>query len=376
METATKVEAPAKSESVAPSTSSSSGKRKFVQDLLECPICFETPRLGPLHNCCNGHFVCESCWEKITECPVCRSKKEKFRNLFAEKILEDEIRGKVLPCAYSRNGCKAEFELERVLDHESVCIYRKVICPAKLRGACNWTGNIQEILRHVNQEKCVQVLESYLCVHVETPTEWPFPLQILKMDETSQTFISVMGDYNDRNSSVFETVRTQTHWKPVFLLNQIFHKHYAYLVTYRTTSGEWIAYVRTFLGARLIPLWTYKLTLRRARAKLLIGAKKAEETKDADVDADPHRLGGIYYGPEYSFQGEMVGSEVTEERVLESGAHLRLKDAQVRQLAIGATLFEFEVELKLRRQTKVEVKSAASNDVNGPQCALKIQKIE
>ena len=57
---------------------------------LECPVCFLTPKAGPLYQCKNGHIVCSVCNEKIKECPQCRVKlpKSRIRNLFAEQQLE------------------------------------------------------------------------------------------------------------------------------------------------------------------------------------------------------------------------------------------------------------------------------------------------
>ena len=64
-----------------------------VSDLrrsLECPVCLETPKAGPLYQCENGHILCSVCIEKVQECPQCRAKlpATRIRNIFAEQQLE------------------------------------------------------------------------------------------------------------------------------------------------------------------------------------------------------------------------------------------------------------------------------------------------
>ena len=57
---------------------------------LECPVCWEIPKTGPLYQCENGHFLCSACNGKVNLCPVCRVNlpKVRIRNLFAEKQLQ------------------------------------------------------------------------------------------------------------------------------------------------------------------------------------------------------------------------------------------------------------------------------------------------
>ena len=55
---------------------------------LECPVCFHTPKAGPIYQCENGHTLCSECNGKVKKlCPVCRVKlpKDRIRNLYAEK---------------------------------------------------------------------------------------------------------------------------------------------------------------------------------------------------------------------------------------------------------------------------------------------------
>ena len=62
----------------------------ILKRALECPVCFETPKVGPLYQCKNGHILCSGCIEKVRECPQCRAKlpATKIRCLLGEQQLE------------------------------------------------------------------------------------------------------------------------------------------------------------------------------------------------------------------------------------------------------------------------------------------------
>ena len=47
-------------------------EKKKIDDMkkqIECPVCHEVPRTGPIFACPNGHLVCEKC--KRESCPTC-----------------------------------------------------------------------------------------------------------------------------------------------------------------------------------------------------------------------------------------------------------------------------------------------------------------
>ena len=62
----------------------------ILKRALECPVCFETPKVGPLYQCQNGHILCSGCIEKVQVCPQCRVRlpETRIRNIFAEQQLE------------------------------------------------------------------------------------------------------------------------------------------------------------------------------------------------------------------------------------------------------------------------------------------------
>ena len=55
---------------------------------LECPVCFNLPRPGPIYGCRNGHHVCQKCQKSIKNCPICRDPDVKCRQIILEKMLK------------------------------------------------------------------------------------------------------------------------------------------------------------------------------------------------------------------------------------------------------------------------------------------------
>jgi uncharacterized Fe-S cluster-containing protein len=71
----------------------SSEFKKYVKDLLQCPVCIESIKTTPIHQCANGHVICKDCIPKLNNCPICRNDSTLSRNLMIEQIIEkfDEI---------------------------------------------------------------------------------------------------------------------------------------------------------------------------------------------------------------------------------------------------------------------------------------------
>ena len=44
----------------------------ILRKQVQCPVCLDVPRKGPIFACPNGHIVCQSC--KRGKCPICRVK--------------------------------------------------------------------------------------------------------------------------------------------------------------------------------------------------------------------------------------------------------------------------------------------------------------
>eukprot|EP00092_Neocalanus_flemingeri_P016316 GFUD01017661.1.p1 GENE.GFUD01017661.1~~GFUD01017661.1.p1 ORF type:complete len:368 (-),score=75.11 GFUD01017661.1:52-1155(-) len=92
-----------------------------LKDKIECPVCLDIPRSGPVPVCPNGHLVCKKC--KKDSCPTCRCVMGSGKSLLATTILENVEHD----CKFE--DCNKQFALKDIEEHEKVCPYRIVSCP-------------------------------------------------------------------------------------------------------------------------------------------------------------------------------------------------------------------------------------------------------
>ncbi|GBP68119.1 E3 ubiquitin-protein ligase sina, partial [Eumeta japonica] len=57
-----------------------------LDDLLQCPVCYEIPT-GQILQCNEGHHVCGRCKARLDLCPVCRSLFFGTRNYALEELI-------------------------------------------------------------------------------------------------------------------------------------------------------------------------------------------------------------------------------------------------------------------------------------------------
>jgi len=101
-----------------------------LQNLMECPICFEIPKKAPIPCCRNGHLMCSSCLgnSEIRECPACKvamNANNHCLNTLANSILD------LIPhsCRFKIHGCQHEDLPTNMKAHEQNCKHREVKCP-------------------------------------------------------------------------------------------------------------------------------------------------------------------------------------------------------------------------------------------------------
>lgn len=96
-----------------------------LTSLFECPVCFDYV-LPPILQCQNGHLVCSSCRQKITNCPTCRvSISYNIRNLQMEKLAPTLL----FSCKYSSAGCTKSLPYNNKPEHEELCEFKPYVCP-------------------------------------------------------------------------------------------------------------------------------------------------------------------------------------------------------------------------------------------------------
>jgi len=147
-----------------------------VKDKLECPVCMEVPRSGPVPVCPNGHFVCCRC--KDETCPTCRVAMGGARSLLAATIIESVDHR----CKF--DDCVENFPIEELEKHEAVCWHRSVSCP---RVMCKEKVPLAKLSEHLLKTKkcCTQEVpikpisgwnQKTYSVGKETCLSWPVGL--------------------------------------------------------------------------------------------------------------------------------------------------------------------------------------------------------
>jgi len=113
-----------------------------LKEHMECPVCMEIPREGPIFSCPNGHLVCQKC--KVTTCPICRQAMGQHRSLLAVAVIEK------IHHDCKHNGCDEVFKLDNLCDHEKVCKHRSVSCPF---DSCDEKFALSKVLDHLKSSR-------------------------------------------------------------------------------------------------------------------------------------------------------------------------------------------------------------------------------
>ena len=193
-----------------------------IQDLLECPVCREFPRIKPLYTCTRGcRPLCGDCKPKLTfaVCPSCRDP-SLTPNLLLGKIADIAMENTEIKCMNRLSGCTTK-RLGKVISiHEERCSYREVGCPNKHGGSkkCHVRFPLCKLPQHHKSTDCIRVVGH------------------TKMKSTDE-FQSVVHDSSD-GLKAFES-RTDLHWKPVIFGNNHALQYLAYLTLTRVKTGIW-----------------------------------------------------------------------------------------------------------------------------------------
>ncbi|TRY75360.1 hypothetical protein TCAL_00586 [Tigriopus californicus] len=69
-----------------------------VEPEIECIVCVE-PMLGAIFQCCNGHCVCNTCFERMTHCAMCRVKLHRpgIRCRLLETLVQKIMKNPTIP---------------------------------------------------------------------------------------------------------------------------------------------------------------------------------------------------------------------------------------------------------------------------------------
>lgn len=107
---------------------------KGLVNLLECPICYETPRQTDktVGTCYFGHIVCKTCFNAMQgtrnlSCPQCRKHMYMSQNNYlVNGILSIIEQGQIFKCSY--DNCDYTGHARQMVQHEKICILRPIQC--------------------------------------------------------------------------------------------------------------------------------------------------------------------------------------------------------------------------------------------------------
>jgi len=120
------------------------GKVDNLKKMVECPICLEVPRKGPIFMCPNGHFLCKKC--RRENCPTCRAVMGDNKSILAVAVIENILHD----CKFV--GCEQKYPLDKIEVHERTCKHRIVSCPNYIR--CSEKVPLPKLLNHLLETNC------------------------------------------------------------------------------------------------------------------------------------------------------------------------------------------------------------------------------
>jgi len=112
---------------------------------------------SPIKMCENGHNICSSCKERLSDCPSCRGEFCKVRNIALETLAATAI----YPCKNREAGCGETFTTNDKDSHLAECLFQSRECPfRKLSGVdCAWTGTLSDVPCHIKVNTTVRPLK-------------------------------------------------------------------------------------------------------------------------------------------------------------------------------------------------------------------------
>ncbi|KAJ0260290.1 Seven-in-absentia protein [Hirschfeldia incana] len=111
-------------------------------DVTDCPICFH-PLTIPIFQCDNGHIICSTCCEKLSQkCATCS-----LPTLSRNRAMEQVVELLRVPCPNA--GCSKIVSCSETSAHVNLCPFTQRTCP--FRG-CDFTCSSKDLYKHAVDE--------------------------------------------------------------------------------------------------------------------------------------------------------------------------------------------------------------------------------
>jgi hypothetical protein len=112
----------------------------WLDALRHCGICEQAHRF-PYRQCDNGHIFCQTCFDRVQRCPVCRvDTATVHRNLVADAVSH----AAAIPLKCKWKGCDTLGHRQGRERHEAVCPLAQVRCTE-----CQAEGVLRDVLWHM-----------------------------------------------------------------------------------------------------------------------------------------------------------------------------------------------------------------------------------
>ena len=305
--------------------------RSELLKVLECSSCKKLPKQQQnIYGCSQGILLCQNCVDNAEKCSVCLKKDKVFEEpkdkAFREPIINEifpNVQKSHMQCRFEL--CKAELNITDLKDHESFCTHREVPCPSTHRGACMWNGPLSQLMRHMRENGCVQVVLDDSCSNSTN--------QSISANQTITTaFKSNICDFPATEKSVFKRNGVITHWKPVLLLSKNFLNIWCHVLIQRDSLGLW-----RLMAYSMLP----KDCTNQINIKITVGDSVTGRT--------------------FNFSGKLTSFETSAEQATKEGNFLHLHDIQIKPFKIigKPILFDYNIELKVEAEliSKINLRS-------------------
>jgi len=161
---------------------------------LECPVCMEYMS-SPIKMCENGHNICGSCKERLSECPSCRGTFINIRNI----TLENLAAAAIYPCKNQKAGCKKTLAVEDRNKHHSVCLYqsRKCLVGVMWGVNCSWAGILLDLEAHILRKHSYDVCADqnrFIMLLYNLARGKSYPLSVFTFGELFYVTLESEGD--------------------------------------------------------------------------------------------------------------------------------------------------------------------------------------
>ena len=140
-------------------TQNSNNLNQTLNERLKCHICGGQARAGKArwYSCPAQHKICQDCKEveKIEWCSLGCQKPHEYGKIMSQhcRVIEELLKNKTMQfkCTNSCRGCQEFLKEETMIEHETECIYRLVICP-DLGLMCKTEVTYANFLQHWDEK--------------------------------------------------------------------------------------------------------------------------------------------------------------------------------------------------------------------------------